>query len=161
MRSHLLIIGLNAMLLVPCSENPSLCQQVQAYSLLSVLSKWAYQVICWGLWSIWSWVLCRMINLMGVTSHPLVGFKTHAMRWNHHWQWDKERAWDYIGHGPQGKLLQLFFQMSTTVHESPYHIAMPISQFISESSSDRLLQVIVTNAEAHSLTVCRAWELLL
>lgn len=82
MRSHLLIIDLNAMLLVSCSENPSLWQWVQAYYPLSVLSEWVYQVFRWGLWSIWSWVLCRVINLTRVTSHPVAGFKAHAMRWN-------------------------------------------------------------------------------
>lgn len=38
-----------------CSERGFLCQFIQGCSPLSLLSGSLHQVLCWGLWSIWSW----------------------------------------------------------------------------------------------------------
>ena len=48
--------------LVVCSRSHLSYRWVQAYSLLSVLLDLVYRVLCCGLRSTWTWVLCRVIN---------------------------------------------------------------------------------------------------
>lgn len=52
-----------SMLLVFYSESPFLRQSVQRCSFLSLLLGSVYLVLCWGLPSIWNWVLCGVIHL--------------------------------------------------------------------------------------------------
>lgn len=49
--------------LVFCSWNCLLYQWVQGYSPLSLLLDLIGPVLCWGIWSSWTWVLCRLIDM--------------------------------------------------------------------------------------------------
>lgn len=60
MKSYLSILVLILTLPVFCSERHFLCLKVKLYFLLSLLSDLMYQVLCWGLWSIWNWVVGRV-----------------------------------------------------------------------------------------------------
>lgn len=50
-------------LLVFCSVSCLLCQCTQDYSPLSLPSSSVYLFLCWGLWSTWTWVLWRVIDV--------------------------------------------------------------------------------------------------
>ena len=50
-------------LLVFSSGSPLICQCFHSYSLLSLLSGSVYLNLCLGLQSIWTWVLCRVMNI--------------------------------------------------------------------------------------------------
>lgn len=71
MKSHLLIAGLNGYATVFCAESPFWSQWVQVHYLIPLLSDLEYLVWCWSLWSIYSLVLCRVIN-----TNPLSFFYT-------------------------------------------------------------------------------------
>ena len=61
MKSHLLLI-LVSLPLVFYLGSCLLCQYIKDYPPLFFLSDSVYLVLCWGLWCIWTWVLCRMID---------------------------------------------------------------------------------------------------
>lgn len=66
MRSHLLIVDLSdgaVEEVMFCSGSCLLCQWVQVYSPLSLLLDSVYLVICRGLWSAWTWVLCQHFTM--------------------------------------------------------------------------------------------------
>ena len=56
---YLLTVVLLPLLSVFWLESLFLCWWVQCCSALCFLSGSEYLVLCWGLWSIWTWVLCR------------------------------------------------------------------------------------------------------
>lgn len=62
-RFRLLTVDLSAFTTKVLFRKSSLCQYVQDYSLLSLLSKSVYLFSCWCLWSTWTWVLCRMTGI--------------------------------------------------------------------------------------------------
>ena len=62
MRTRLTIVDLSAHANGVLFERFFLCQWVQSYSPFFFPLGSMYLVLCWSLWSIWSWVLCRVIN---------------------------------------------------------------------------------------------------
>ena len=65
-----------SVLLLLCSESGLLCQFVKGYLPLSLLRSSAWLDLCWGLWSILTWVLCMVIDMVYLQSsthhHPVV-----------------------------------------------------------------------------------------
>ena len=47
----------------PSSESSVLCPWINVHYLLYPLLDSGHQVLCWGPWSIWSWVWCKVINM--------------------------------------------------------------------------------------------------
>ena len=63
MRSNLLIVALRAETLMFCSGSCLLDQCIQGHSLFFLPLDLVYLVLGWSLWSTWSWVLCRVLNM--------------------------------------------------------------------------------------------------
>lgn len=59
---HFLIVGLILELQVFCSEISFLCQWIQSFLLFFDVLYLRHVVLHWGSWSIWGWVLCRVID---------------------------------------------------------------------------------------------------
>ena len=57
----LLIVDLSACAISVLLGNLFLCHCVQGYCPLSLLPGSVYLVSYWGVWSIWTWVFCRVI----------------------------------------------------------------------------------------------------
>lgn len=74
----LLIVDLSAGANSGLFRKSLLCHWVQGYSLLPLLSGSEYLVSCWGLWSIWSWILCRMID-MELCGFLYIQFDKHCL----------------------------------------------------------------------------------
>jgi hypothetical protein len=63
MRSYLLIVSLSTCTIGVSFKISSPVSMSLDYSSLSLLpDSEVHKVLCWGLWSIWSWVLCKVIN---------------------------------------------------------------------------------------------------
>ena len=51
------------MLLVLYLGSGLLCPRIQGYFPLSLIWSSVWQDLCWGLWSIWTWVLCIVLDM--------------------------------------------------------------------------------------------------
>lgn len=62
---YLFIVSLRACTIgvLFCLGSCLLHQCIQGFFLFSLLSDLVYPILCWGLWSTWIWVLCRVINM--------------------------------------------------------------------------------------------------
>ena len=63
MRSHLLTVDFKSRIIAVWFRSLCLCQWVQGFPTLCLLSGSVYLVICIGLCFIWSWVLSREVSL--------------------------------------------------------------------------------------------------
>ena len=81
MRFHYQFLSSVPVLTIFCVESPFLCQWGQTYSQFSLLTKSGYLALCWGPWSIWSWVLCRVISmdLISILLHAYIRYDQHHL----------------------------------------------------------------------------------
>ena len=63
MRSCLWLLTLVLVMVIFCSGSCFLYQCIQGCSLLSFLLDLEYPVLCWSLWSTWTWFLCSVIHM--------------------------------------------------------------------------------------------------
>ena len=57
--SHLLIVDLSAWAIGVLFLKLFLCQRIQGNSPFSLLNRFIYPILCWGFWSIWTWIFVQ------------------------------------------------------------------------------------------------------
>lgn len=88
-------------------------------------------------------------NVIGITNHHLIGYKTHSLRWNLYLTLLlRPRIWDWMGHLLRGKPITIIL-LKEYNNKTPNDIAIPIHQ------GSFFLQYMAINTEIYNRTIYR------